>query len=182
MEITEEELQELLNKANKEGAMTVLKELQQTKVHKDKDAYKDSERILRGYNTYKRAIAMREEKIKDIEKYGIQKKSCSITSYPGGTRSITDDSEKADEQIAALKKQNEITKGFIARVDEVLTELQDDPYYQLIPMYYFEGKKYDVIAGELGIGISTVSVNKSRLVNIFKTLMFPDASIAEYGI
>ena len=180
MEITEEELQELINKASAEGAKAAIKEVRKQKMFRDgMDTYQKTEYILRNYNDFKRAVAEREEKINDIVKYGVKKKSCSITSYPGGTRSMTDDEQKADEQIAVLQQQNEVTKRLIAQVDEILAGLQDEPYYEVIPMYYFDGKKYEVIGGELGISNATVSTYKKNLVNKIKIMMFSDNVILE---
>ena len=180
MKITEEELQEIIEKASAEGAKAAIKEVKKQKMFRDgMDTYQKTEYILRNYNDFKRAVAEREEKISDIAKYGIKKKSCSITSYPGGTRSVTDDEQKADEQIAVLQQQNEVTKRLIAQVDNILSGLQDEPYYQVIPMYYFEGKKYEVIAGELGISNATVSTYKRNLLNKIKIMMFSDSVILE---
>lgn len=180
MKITEEELQEIIEKASAEGAKAAIREVRKQKLYRDgMDTYQKTEYILRNYKDFKRAIEERDEKISDIEKYGIKKKSCSITSYPGGTRSVTDDEQKAEEQIAVLQQQNAVTKRLIARVDEILKGLETEPYYQVIPMYYFEGKKYEVIAGELGISNATVSTCKKNLLNKIKILMFSDNVILE---
>lgn len=180
MKITEEELQEIIEKASAEGARAALREVRKQKLFRDgMDAHQKTEYILRNYKDFKKAVAEREEKISDIEKYGIKKKSSSITTYPGGTRSVTDDEQKADEQIAILQNQNEITKRLIAQVDEILAGLQNEPYFQVITMYYFEGKKYEVIGGELGISNATVSAYKKNLLNKIKIRMFSDNVIWE---
>lgn len=180
MKITEEELQEIIEKASAEGAKAAIKEMRKQKLFRDgMDTYQKTEYILRNYKDFKKAIEERNEKISDIARYGIPKKSCSITSYPGGTRTVTDDMEKTEEQIATLQHQNEVTKRLIAQVDNILTMLQNEPHYQIIPMYYFEGKKYDVIAGELGISNATVSFYKKHFINKIKILMFSDSVIME---
>ncbi len=180
MKITEEELQEIIEKASAEGARAAVREERKQKMFRDgMDAHQKTEYILRNYKDFKRAVAEREEKITDIERYGIKKKSCSITTYPGGTRCVTDDEQKADEQIAVLQKQNEITKRLLTKVDDILAELKDEPYFEVITMYYFDNKKYEVIAGELGISNATVSAYKKNMLNKIKIRMFSDNVIYE---
>lgn len=180
MKISEEELLEIISKASAEGAKAAIKELKkQNKYREGMDTFQKTEYILRNYNAFRRAVAEREEQIRNIADYGIKKKSCSITSYPGGTRYVTDDLEKAEEQIAILQKENEVTKRMLARIDDILAGMQNEPYYQVIPMYYFDGKKYDVIGGELGISNATVSAHKKQFVNKIKIMMFSDTVIME---
>lgn len=181
MKITEEELQEIISNASEQGAKAAIKEMKKQNMFKHgMDTYQKTEYILRNYNEFKRAIIDRQEEISDIETYGIKKKSASITSYPGGTRSaVLDDAEKADEQIRMLQHQNELTKNLINKIDSILDELKDEPYYRVIELYYFEKKKYEVIAGELAVSISTVSSARKQIIEKIKIRLFSDNVIRE---
>lgn len=180
MKITEEELQEIIERASAEGAKAAIKEARKQKMYREgMDTYQKTEYILRNYSAFKKAISEREEQIQDIESYGIKKKSCSVTSYPGGTRTVADDMEKAEQQILALRQQNELTKRLISEVDDVLNELKSEPYYDVIPKYYFERKKYEVIAGEMGISIASVSIARKNLLEKIRIQIFADGVIAE---
>lgn len=181
MKITEEELQEIILNASAEGAKAAIKEMKKQNMFKyGMDTYQKTEYILRNYNEFKRAIIERQEEISDIENFGIKKKSKSITSYPGGTRSeIVNDVEKADEQIRMLKNQNELTKNLINKIDSILNELKDEPYFRVIELYYFEKKKYEVIAGELAVSNATVSSARKQIIEKIRIRLFSDDLIRE---
>ncbi len=61
------------------------------------------------------------------------------------------------------KKDNQITYA--------LQSIRYDPYYTIIPMYFKDGDKVDVIANALMVDVSTVIRNKKRLcLQIYKEL------------
>lgn len=180
MKITEEELNDIIQRASNEGARAAIREARRQNKYQDgMDTYKKTEYILRNYREFKRAIADREEEIANIERFGIKKKSCSITSYPGGSRHVSDDAEKAEEQIKTLRHQNEVTKTLVSKVDSILGELKDEPYFEVITMYYMDGKKYEVIAGELGISTYSVSSVRKNLIEKIKIRLLTDEVIKE---
>lgn len=180
MKITEEELKEIIEKASTEGARAAVQEMRKQKMYREgMNTYQKTEYILKNYNDFKRAVKEREEKISDITMYGTKKKSCSVTTYPGGTRCLSDEQDKADEQIAILEHQNDVTRKMIAQIDTVLEGMRDEMYFEIIPKYYFEGKKYEVIAGELGVSNATVSAYKKTFINKIKIMLFSDSVIAE---
>lgn len=180
MEISKEELDNLIHDASREGAKEAIKEAKRQKTYRDgMDTYQKTEYILKNYTEFKKAIEERNEQIADISRNGIKKKSCSITSYPGGTRTVSDDLDKAEEQINILKHQNDVTKRLIDKIDNVLAELRNEPYYDILTMYYIEKKKYEVIAGELGISISSVSSARRSMLEKIKIRIFADEVIKE---
>lgn len=175
MEITIEELNKLLDDARLEGEISERKKNRHKKNRfKEMDAYEKTEYILNHYKDFKKAIEERNEQITDISRYGIKKKSCSITSYQGGTRTVSDDMDKADEQINILQNQNEITKRLIDKIDNLLSDIQDEPYFVILEMYYIEKKKLEVIAGELGISTTSVSYAKKNMIDRIKIWLFAD--------
>lgn len=178
MEITEGKLREIIATASKEGARSAIKELKKQGI-KRMDTFKKTEYILKNYNEIRKAVADRKEHISEISQYGIQKKSSSITSYPGGTRKNEDDYEKADMQIEELQQENATTIKLIEKVDSILEELSNEPYFKVIEMYYMQRKKYEVIAGELGVSVATVSAAKRNLVDKIRVRLFTDELIKE---
>ena len=179
--LTQEEFEAMLKQASVEGARTAIKEMKKQNMFKSgMDAYQKTEYLLKNYNEIKAAIRERDEQIREIERFGTRKKSSSVTTYPGGTRSsVKDDYEKADEQIDMLRKQNEKTNMLLNRLDTILAEMTDEPYFDVIPMLYMDGKKYEVIAGELGVSTYTVSNTRKKLLNRIKIKLFVDDVIDE---
>lgn len=61
------------------------------------------------------------------------------------------------------KKDNQITYA--------LQAIRYDPYYTIIPMYFKDGHKVDVIANALMVDVSTIIRNKKRLcLEVYKEL------------
>lgn len=73
----------------------------------------------------------------------------------------------------------ELTKKLIGILDEELKKLEDDPYYDIIPMSYFENATYEDIAEYFDVSTRTVMRNKIRLINKLKVVLFSDDVITE---
>lgn len=73
----------------------------------------------------------------------------------------------------------ETTQKLIHILEDELKALSDDPYYEIIPMIYFEGKTYEEIAEIFDISARTVMRNRNRLINQLKVVLFSDDVIAE---
>lgn len=74
---------------------------------------------------------------------------------------------------------NELTKKTMDKLDTILDSLKGEPYYKIIDMYYMESKKMEVIAGELGVSISTVYSVKKRLVEQISVRLYADHIMRE---
>jgi DNA-directed RNA polymerase specialized sigma subunit len=90
------------------------------------------------------------------------------------------------EQI--LKNYNDLKKSysedgtakkFVDIVDNALKSIEDDSYYEIIPMMYFENHTREYIAESFDTTVTTISRNKRRLVEKLKTLIFADDVIYE---
>lgn len=59
-----------------------------------------------------------------------------------------------------------------ATIGYAVQGLRFDPYYRIIPMYFKDRKKVEVIAESLGVDVSTVIRNKKRLcLQIFNDIV-----------
>lgn len=70
-------------------------------------------------------------------------------------------------------------KKFIDIIDKAMKELESDLYYDIIPMIYFENRSREEVAEYFDTTVTTISRNKSRLVNKLKTLIFADDVVYE---
>ena len=75
--------------------------------------------------------------------------------------------------------ENGTAKKFVDIIDNALTQLYDDLYYDIIPMIYFEKKSREEVAEYFDTTTTTISRNKRRLVEKLKVLIFADDVIYE---
>lgn len=140
--------------------------------------FQKTETLLYNYNNFKAAIDDKFEQIKTIREEGILKKSPSITSFSdNATYEVKSDSDKAEEKIEAIENSIQTTRNFIKVIDAAISMLEDDPYFDVIRMKYFEGKTREDIAEHYQVDVSTISRNKNRLVNLLQIRLFSDEVI-----
>jgi DNA-directed RNA polymerase specialized sigma subunit len=91
--------------------------------------------------------------------------------------------EKTEELLRnynAFKKSDQpYTVKLVKKIDAALNTIKDDIYYEIIPMYYFENKTREVIAEYFNTTVTTISRNKTRLINKIKPILFSDDVIYE---
>lgn len=73
----------------------------------------------------------------------------------------------------------EYTVKLVKKVDDAMRSIEGDPYYDVIRMYYFEDQTRESIALDYGCTETTISRNKTRLLNKLKTILFSDEVIFE---
>lgn len=168
------------NTVKKAVAETVAEMKRQNLVTKGvQTPFQKTETLLFNRNNFLAAIKDKEEMIEEIKKFGLSRKSTSITSFSGngGFVETKTDEEKADEKIEGLMHSIQTTRTFLRVMDEALETVKDDMYYELIPMRYFEGATLEDIAEYFDCDVSTVSRNKNRLINILQIRLFSDEVI-----
>jgi hypothetical protein len=144
-------------------------------------AYQKTEILLYNYNNFKEAIENKYKQIDTIIVAGSNRKSSSITTY-SNNNSIESklEEERAEEQIAKIEKSIVYTQNFIKMIDDAVKKLENDSYYDIISLKYFEGKTREEIADYFdNVDVSTISRNKSRLINKLKIDLFSDDVIIE---
>lgn len=71
------------------------------------------------------------------------------------------------------------TKKLIKRIDAALEEISDDNYGEIISLIYFDGETREYVAEYYDTTVTTISRNKTRLVNKLKAMLFSDDVIYE---
>ena len=69
--------------------------------------------------------------------------------------------------------------NFIKMIDIALNEIEDDPYFEIIRMKYFEGKTREEMAEHYGVDVRTISRNKNKLINLLQIKLFSDEYILQ---
>lgn len=75
--------------------------------------------------------------------------------------------------------ENGISDKFVVLVDKALKTLENDLYYDVIPMIYFEGMTREQVAEYFDTTVTTISRHKTRLVNKLTPILFSDETIIE---
>lgn len=101
--------------------------------------------------------------IKDNRKSALEKTEELLRNYPV-FKEITD---------------QEYTVKIVAKIEAALKTVEDDIYYDVIPMFYFHNETREYIADRFGCTETTISRNKTRLLNQLKVKLFSDDVIYE---
>jgi hypothetical protein len=149
----------------------------------DKTAYQKSEQLLYNYNGFQRIVAERLQEIEDIKKYGVPQKS----AMSGGERVQTSHTvqgivlpeESVEAAVRTVQASVEGTVQAIALIDKCMAALRNDPYYEVLPMRYFEGRTLEDIGVIFGKDTATISRNRVRLVKELSMRLFPDQYVSE---
>ena len=72
-----------------------------------------------------------------------------------------------------------ITAEFVKLIDEALAGISHDPYYEIIPMKYFDGKTHEQIAEHFDVQPAAISKQRKRLINQLRGVIFSDDFIME---
>lgn len=143
--------------------------------------FQKTETLLFNYNNFKAAIRDKEEQIKELQQFGIRKKSSSVTSFSSNAGMIEakSDAEKVEEKIEMIEFSINTTRSFIRIIEDAIDVLKGDPYYDLIRLRYFEGCTREEIAEHFDCDVSTVNRNKNRLINLLQIRLFSDEVIQQ---
>ena len=71
------------------------------------------------------------------------------------------------------------TQKLIHKINEALKTIENDEYYSIIEMIYFQGKSREYVAEFYDVEVKTITRNKHRLINKLKVILFSDESILE---
>lgn len=77
------------------------------------------------------------------------------------------------------KSDQPYTEKLVKKIDDALGDIEKDPYCEIIRMIYFEGCTREDCAEYFDTTVTTVSRNKTRLVNKLKVRLFSDDVIYE---
>ncbi len=78
---------------------------------------------------------------------------------------------KLSDQPSTLKR--------VAQVDVALEQIRDDPFYAIIPLYYFEKETREIIAEYFNVSEKTVTRNRKRLIRQMAVILFSDDVIMD---
>ena len=78
-----------------------------------------------------------------------------------------------------MAEQTKPVRKVVARINDALNFIENDPYAKVIWMYCIDGCSRDSVAYMLNINPSVVSRQKARLINEIKVILFADDFVRE---
>ena len=150
---------------------------------KEMSAYQKTEALLFSYVNLNKIVNEKKQEIADLRKYGVPGKS----SMSGGERVHTSRTnvgivlpeDAVEDAVRNVERSVQDTVQAIALINKCMAALKNDPYYDILPMRYFEGRTLEDIGVYLGCDHSTISRNRSRLVRELAMRLFPDEVVNE---
>ena len=146
------------------------------KTNKELDAaqrnyFKETERLLYSLPALKLKVAQDEEDLKNgLVKF--RERSRDVIKPSQGGYGPSDPEAKEERYIADRMESMERTKREIQRIERALETIQDDEYYEIIPMKYWDGLSPAEIAERLNCDERTFYRHKNRLINKLKVVLF----------
>lgn len=95
-------------------------------------------------------------------------------------RSPQEKTEDLLKHYTAFTTSEEPVAGqMIQRIEMALSLIREDPYYDVIIMYYIKGMSREEIADQICASVTTVSRNKHRLIKDISAVLFADDYIRQ---
>lgn len=169
---------------NEEIVKIVLDELKDRGLIKErrKSAYASTEALLYNYNYLKQSIHENRHEIEDLKANGLPKKSKSIVSLEGmSTAPREEEYVLVMDRISYIEQSIARTEAIIAKINRLLREFDSVKYPDLIKRIYFDGQTREELAEIYQCDVSTISRNRSKIINQIKIILFPSELINELG-
>lgn len=143
-------------------------------------AFMKTEKLLWNYNQFKKVIEKKQQEIDIIKAIGLSDRSKSIVIMSHNrTLDQRTPGEKAEDRVEEIQDSMVHLQGYIKAIDAALETISHDEYFELIELYYFEGKTREDVADYFEVDVATVSRHKKKLIDTMKIHLFPDDSIME---
>lgn len=150
-------------------------------IKEKKSTFQRTEQLLYLVPQLKEAVKHNKQKIKDLENFGIDKKSNAVHVVPTVAPLKQDETEMIDKEVLKLNQRNHIINTQIKWVNSVIHTISNDKYYDLIKLKYYDNKTREEIAEYFECDVKTISRNRNRIINHIKGMLFPNDSVDELG-
>lgn len=136
-----------------------------------KNYFRETERLLYSLPALKLKVAQDEEDLETGQMI-LKQRSKDIVCYSASGRGANDYIDPDEAYIQRRVASMERTKREIQRIERALETIQDDEYYDIIPLKYWDGLTPVEIAERLHCDERTFYRHKNRLINKLKVVLF----------
>ena len=133
--------------------------------------FKETERLLYSLPALRLKVAQDEEDLRNGQMKLKEKSRDVVRPSTGGYRQY-DPEEREARYIEQRIESMERTKKEIARIERAIETIQDDEYYDIVPLRYWDLLSPAEIAERLNCDERTFYRHKNRLVNKLKVVLF----------
>lgn len=146
-----------------------------------KSTYAKTESVLYKYPILKKGIQERKDQIAELQLYGVPQRSKSVTIFSGnsGYVDFKSEYEKQEDMIDQIQKKILETEERLQPIEKALISVQNDPYFKIIELKYFNQKKADQIASYFECDASTVQKHKNKILSKIKLHLFSEEVLKE---
>lgn len=71
------------------------------------------------------------------------------------------------------------TRKFCRLIEKALERVKPDPYFDIIPLKYWQGWTHEAIAEHFGVDVSVISKRRTKLINQLRPVIFSADFIRE---
>lgn len=150
----------------------ILQEIENYNKDQNNLKIKDVKILLYNYNKYLRTIPLLYEKLKELEEHPIILNGQSEDIKVKKSSTFKSDLEKIEDKIENIKLRIERLVYITDKIKHGISIIQDDEYFTLIDMKYFQNMSNKDVCNALFISDSTLNRHHHRLINELKSILF----------
>ena len=150
----------------------ILQEIENYNKDQNNLKIKDVKILLYNYNKYLRTIPLLYEKLKELEEHPIILNGQSEDIKVQKSSTFKSDLEKIEDKIENIKLRIERLVYITDKIKHGISIIQDDEYFTLIDMKYFQNMSNKDVCNTLFISDSTLNRHHHRLINELKSILF----------
>lgn len=150
----------------------ILQEIENYNKDQNNLKIKDIKILLYNYNKYLKTIPLLYDKLKELEEHPIILNGQSEDIKVQKSSTFKSDLEKIEDKIENIKLRIERLLYITSKIKDGLSIIQDDEYFTLIEMKYFQRMSNKDVCDALFISDSTLNRHHHRLINELKSVLF----------
>lgn len=162
-----------------EEVAKILKEDKEFKIQKNLTPFQRTEKLLYELKYLKGAIEVKRERLSGLHNAPVllSKKETGVNVQ--ATKKYLSEVEKIENMIEQCENEIKRLEHVISMTENALKNIEDDKYYKIIELKYFEEMTLEYVAGKFNVDITTIKRNKNRLINRLRALIFSDNVIQD---
>ena len=156
-----------------------LKNDKEIKTEKQLTPFQRTEKLLYNLKFLKGALDVKSKKLTGLKNDPVllQKKDLGVNVQT--TKKYLSEVEKIENMIENCENEIKRLEHVVNMTENALKNIEDDKYYKIIELKYFEEMTLEYAAGKFNVDITTIKRNKNRLVNRLRVLIFSDNVIQD---
>lgn len=149
------------------------------KIQKNLTPFQRTEKLLYELKYLKGAIEVKRERLSGLRNAPVllQKKDLGVNVQ--ATKKYLSEVEKIENMIENCENEIKRLEHVVNMTENALKNIEDDKYYKIIELKYFEEMTLEYAAEEFNVDERTIRRQKNRLINRLRALIFSDNVIRD---